>query len=141
MQTSKQGANDNTSGSASILEMGRTYLRLINEGKLPRPKRTIHFLWVPEIIGTNAWLDAHPDVEKTLIADLNFDMEGLGLSRGGARWVLYRTPDSFPTYLNDVGQSVTEWLSDVNQERVRFRDNGYRFTLPVLSPNGSRDPV
>jgi aminopeptidase YwaD len=136
----KQGANDNTSGSASILEMGRTYIRLINEGKLPRPKRTIHFLWVPEIIGTNAWLDAHPDVEKTLIADLNFDMEGLGLSRGGARWVLYRTPDSFPTYLNDVGQSVTEWLSDVNQERVRFRDNGYRFTLPVLSPNGSRDP-
>ncbi len=136
----KQGANDNSSGSAAILEMGRTYIRLINEGKLPRPKRTIHFLWVPEISGTSAWLDAHADVQKTLIADLNFDMEGIGLARGGSRWVLYRTPDTFPSYLNDVGQSVTEWLAAVNQERVRFRDNGYRFTLPVLSPNGSNDP-
>ncbi len=136
----KQGANDDASGSGLILEMGRTYIRLIKEGKLPRPRRTVHFLWVPEISGTNAWLDAHPEVAKTLVADLNFDMEGLGLARSGSRWVLHRTPDTFPTYLNDVGQSVMEWVAAINQERVRFRDNGYRFTLPILSPNGSQDP-
>lgn len=136
----KQGANDNMSGSAAILEMARTYAALIESGQAPRPRRDIHFLWVPEIIGTNLWLDAHPDIQRQLIADMNFDMEGIGLTRSGSEWVLYRTPDTFPTYLNDVGQSVGEWLRDTNKERVRFRDKGYQFSLPVLSPNGSRDP-
>ena len=38
------GANDNASGSALILEVARTWCRLIAEGKLPRPARTIR-LW------------------------------------------------------------------------------------------------
>jgi len=65
----KQGANDDNSGCALTLEVGRTYIKLVAQGKLPKPKRTIHFLWVPEISGTNAWLAAHPEIEKRLIAD------------------------------------------------------------------------
>ena len=42
----KQGANDDNSGCALTLEIGRTYIKLIKEGKLPRPKRTINFQWV-----------------------------------------------------------------------------------------------
>lgn len=136
----KQGANDDTSGCAMTLEMGRAYIRLVKEGKLPPPKRTIHFLWVPEISGTNAWLNKHEDIRKRLIADLNFDMEGIRLSTSGSHWVLHRTPDTFPTYLNDVGASVMEFVAELNRERVRYRANGYRFTLPVVSPNGSHDP-
>ncbi len=77
----KQGANDDNSGCALTLEMGRTYLQLIKDGKLPKPKRTIRFLWVPEISGTNAWLNKYPDIAKRAIADLNFDMEGLEAER------------------------------------------------------------
>ncbi len=87
------------------LEMGRTYIRLVKEGKLPPPKRTIHFLWVPEISGTNAWLNKHTDLAKRIIADLNFDMEGLRLSTSASAWVLHRTPDTFPTFLNDLGKA------------------------------------
>jgi aminopeptidase YwaD len=47
----KQGANDDNSGVALTLEIGRAYIKLINEGKLPKPKRTINFQWVPEIAG------------------------------------------------------------------------------------------
>jgi len=136
----KQGANDDNSGCAVTLEMGRTYIRLINEGKLPRPKRTIHFLWVPEFSGTNAWLDAHPEVQRKAVADLNFDMEGIGLAMSGSFWVVHRTPDTFPTFLNDVAQSFVEFVAETNRERVRYRSNGYAFTLPILSPSGSRDP-
>ena len=39
----KQGANDNISGSAVILEIARTLQKLINEGRIPRPKRNIRF--------------------------------------------------------------------------------------------------
>ncbi len=136
----KQGANDDNSGCALTLEMGRAYIRLINEGKLPKPKRTIHFLWVPEISGTNAWLNKHKDIEQKIIADLNFDMEGIRLSTSASFWVLHRTPDTFPTYLNDLGQSMMEYVAELNRERVRYRSNGYGFTLPVVSPRGSRDP-
>src|SRR5207248_7296019 len=71
----KQGANDDNSGCALTLEIGRAYLKLIAEGKLPRPRRTINFQWVPEISGTNAWLAAHPDKAKNIIGTLNFDLE------------------------------------------------------------------
>jgi aminopeptidase YwaD len=136
----KQGANDDNSGAAHILEMGRAYIALVKSGQLPKPKRTIHFLFVQEISGTNAWLNAHPDLAKRIIADLNYDMEGLRLTTGGAQWLLMRTPDSFPTFLNDVCQNFLEFVGEITRERVRYRANGYAPALDVLSPNGSRDP-
>jgi len=136
----KQGANDDASGCALGLEMGRAFKRLVDEGKLPRPKRDIHFLWVPEISGTRVWLQKHPEVTKRLIADLNFDMEGLGLRTGSTQWVMHRTPDTFPTFLNDLCANVLRFVGNVNQERVRYRANGYGYSWPVLAPSGSTDP-
>ena len=135
----KQGANDDNSGAALILEMGRSYISLVKAGLLPKPKRTIHFLWVQEISGTNAWLNAHPDLAKRIIADLNYDMEGLRLTASGASWLLMRTPDTFPSFLNDVAQNFMEFVAEITRERVRYRANGYQPALDVLSPNGSRD--
>jgi hypothetical protein len=136
----KQGANDDASGCALGLEVGRAYKRLVDEGKLPRPKRDIHFLWVPEISGTRAWLQKHPEVAKRMIADLNFDMEGLGLRTGLTQWVMHRTPDTFPTFLNDLCASVLRFVGNTNQERVRYRAHGYGYTWPVVAPTGSNDP-
>jgi hypothetical protein len=41
-------ANDDGSGSANLLEIGRALSRLLREGKLPRPRRDIRFWWVNE---------------------------------------------------------------------------------------------
>ncbi len=136
----KQGANDDNSGCAATLEMGRAFIRLVRERKLPPPRRTIHFLWLPEISGTMAWLNKHQDVRNKLIADLNFDMEGLGLRQGFSSWVVHRTPDTLPSFLNDLCASVVEFIGNLNRERLRYRHNGYGFTLPVVAPNGSQDP-
>ena len=135
----KQGANDDNSGCALTLEIGRAYLKLIAEGKLPRPKRTINFQWVPEISGTNAYLNAHPDKAKNIIGTLNFDMEALRVGDSRSYWVLQRTPDTFPSYLNDVAQSMMEYIADISRERVRFRRSGYAPSEPVESPRGSKD--
>ncbi len=136
----KQGANDDNSGCALGLEMGRAFKRLVDEGKLPKQKRDIHFLWVPELSGTRAWLQKHDDIRKNMVADLNFDMEGLGLSTGSTQWVMHRTPDTFPTFLNDLCANVLRFIANLNQERVRYRAHGYGYTLPVVSPSGSNDP-
>lgn len=137
----KQGANDDNSGCALILEFGRAYLKLIADGSLPRPKRTINFLFVPEISGTNAYLTRYPDKKAAIIGTLNFDMEGIRIAESRSYWVLQRTPDTFPSYLNDVAQSMMEYVSDIARERVRFRRsiNGYSPTQPVESPRGSKD--
>ena len=54
------GANDNASGSAAILEVGRALQAAVARGTLPRPRRSIRFLWLPEIAGAQAWLDPEP---------------------------------------------------------------------------------
>jgi hypothetical protein len=135
----KQGANDDNSGCALTLEIGRAYLKLIAEGKLPRPKRTINFQWVQEIRGTNAWLAAHPDKQKVIIGDLNFDMEGIRLTQSRSFWILQRTPDTFPSYINDIAQSMIEYIAEISRERIRYRRDGYGASQPVESPNGSTD--
>ena len=135
----KQGANDDNSGCALTLEVGRTYLKLVKEGKLPKPKRTINFQWVQEISGTRQWLDAHPDKAKRIIGDLNFDMEALRLTMSRSYWILQRTPDTFPSYVNDIGQSMMEYIAELTRERVRYRANGYQPVFNITSPNGSDD--
>ena len=135
----KQGANDDNSGCALTLEIGRAYLKLIKEGKLPRPKRTINFQWLPEISGTNAWLTRIPEKAKNIIGDLNFDMEGIRVAESRSYWILQRTPDTFPSYINDIAQSMMEYVADISRERVRFRGGGYAPAQPVESPRGSKD--
>jgi len=135
----KQGANDDNSGCALTLEIGRAYIKLIKEGKLPRPKRTINFQWLAEISGTNYWLNAHPEKAARIIGDLNFDMEGIRVSQSRSYWVLQRTPDTFPSYINDIAQSNMEYIADISRERVRFRGNGYLPSQTVESARGSKD--
>ena len=135
----KQGANDDNSGCALTLEIGRAYIKLIAEGKLPPPKRTINFLWVPEFSGTNAFLDSNPEKAQNIIGDLNFDMEAIRISDSRSYWILQRTPDTFPSYINDIPQSMMEYVSDISRERVRFRRSGYRPSQPVESLRGSKD--
>ena len=52
----RPGANDNASGCVAILEVARSLQKLIGEGKLTRPARTIRFYWPSEIEGTLALL-------------------------------------------------------------------------------------
>ncbi|HOC18646.1 MAG TPA: DUF4910 domain-containing protein, partial [Vicinamibacterales bacterium] len=72
----KQGANDNTSGVAVQLEIARAWIALVRSGALPAPRRTIRFLWVPEISGTMAYLREHREEALRMLAAINMDMVG-----------------------------------------------------------------
>jgi Zn-dependent M28 family amino/carboxypeptidase len=61
----KQGALDDASGSAVALEMARAWMKLIRDGTLPRPRRTVRFLWVDETQGTRAYLVRYPEEPRT----------------------------------------------------------------------------
>ncbi|HEX4440540.1 MAG TPA: M28 family peptidase, partial [Thermoanaerobaculia bacterium] len=99
-------ANDNQSGVASTLEIGRALTRLIADGKLPRPRRGIRIWWCDEIYSEYRYFADHPGAEKKILADINQDMVGAKQSDGGRVEYMARTPWSRPSYLSDLQQSV-----------------------------------
>ncbi|MGZ5487905.1 MAG: M28 family peptidase, partial [Candidatus Aminicenantales bacterium] len=132
----KQGANDNASGCTAILETARMLKKLVSEGKIPPLKRSVRFLFVPEISGTEAYLRLNPDIKKKIFADINLDMVGEGLIKNQSYFRLNQTPWSLPTYLNDVMASYIEWMGDSQRDA---QESNWR-TGSILAPTGSRDP-
>jgi aminopeptidase YwaD len=132
----KQGANDNASGSAAILETARVLKTLAAEGKIPPLKRSVRFLFIPEISGTEAYLRLNPEIRRKIFADINLDMVGEGLIKNQSYFRLNQTPWSLPTYLNDVMASYIEWMGDSQRDA---QESGWR-SGGVLAPTGSRDP-
>jgi aminopeptidase YwaD len=132
----KQGANDDISGCAAILETARVLKKLVAAGHVPPLRRSVRFLFVPEISGTAAYIKANPAIAKRFFANINHDMVGEGLIKNLSAFRVEQSPLSLPTYLNDVVASFTEWVGAT--QRIA-QDNGWR-SLGILSPNGSRDP-
>lgn len=110
------GASDNCSGVAVTLEIGRTLAELIRRGELAPPRRTIRFLWVPEISGSRAFMFDNPELEDRLIAAMNYDMPGEDLEETDSYLRMKMTPDSRPSYLNDL---IADLLRFTDQTEIR----------------------
>jgi hypothetical protein len=110
------GANDNCSGVGTTLEIARALARLIRDGRLPRPRRTLHFLWVPEISGTRAFMQENPALAESMLAAMNYDMTGPDLEKTDTYLRMKMTPDSVPSYLNDL---IGNLLTVVDQTEIR----------------------
>ena len=108
LQEEKFSANDNQSGVASMLEIGRALTRLIADGKLPKPRRGIRFWWCDEIYSEYRYFADHPGEEKKILVNLNQDMVGAKQSVGFRTQFMARTPWSRPSYLSDVQESVLD---------------------------------
>ena len=104
----KPSANDNASGSGLLIEIARTIMALMNSGKIEQPARTIRFFWVPETMGTVAYLSHHENMFNRFVAGINLDMVGQNQELCKSTLNLDRTPDSCPSYLNDYVYSLIE---------------------------------
>ena len=131
----KQGANDDASGCAAILETARTLRKLLDDGKLPPLKRSIRFLFVPEISGTAAYIGKYPEVAKRFFANINEDMVGEALIKNRSLFNLEGSPASLPSYLGDVLESIVRWMGETQKEKLDDSP-----MIPIVSPTGTRDP-
>jgi hypothetical protein len=136
----KQGANDNCGGPATQLEAGRAWIEMIKDGTLPKPKRTVRFLWIPEISGTRAYLNAHPELGQHVVASISTDMVGANQSINHNSLHLNQTMYSIPSVINDVSRQFFEYVGETNREKLHNRRNGYAFQNPIIDPSGTRDP-
>lgn len=133
----RPGANDNASGCAAILEVGRTLARLVREGRIPRPRRPIRFVWPAEFEGTIALLHARPEIARRARAVIHMDMVGGERSITKSIFRISRSPASLPSFVDDVGEAFGRF---VNEQSDRFASTGSA-TYPLADPEGSKEPL
>jgi aminopeptidase YwaD len=138
------GGANNLTGVGCNLEVARVLATLIAQGKLPRPLRTIRFMWGPEHYGITEHFRGHPDDVAKIEAMVNVDMIGYSQSRAGAVFHLYRTPWSHPSFINDVAQEFVERIG--NENTISIRNAHFLaarqtegFLDPLFAPSGSRE--
>jgi hypothetical protein len=132
----RPGANDNASGCATILEVARTLQKLIGEGKLERPARTIRFIWPPEIEGTLALLNGKPEFAQRIKAVVHMDMVGGGPATKAVFHVT-RGPMSLPSFVHDVAWAFAEF---VNGQSYQFAAEGHA-DYPLVAPEGGKEAL
>ncbi len=129
------GGADNCSGVATILEAGRTILKLIERGEIPRPRRTLKFLWVPEISGTRAYLLKNPQLEDKILAAMNHDMTGEDLEKTDSWLRMKMTPDSHPHYLNELIRNLLMFVDQTDIRTVEGNNSPFNYRLVPYIPN------
>ncbi len=136
----KQGANDNFSGCVAILEVARTLTQLVRDGSLPPPKRSIRFLWVPEISGSLQYLLRHPEESKRMVANINLDMVGENVRKNYNSLKLYLNPCSRAHCIDYVAAELFDWVGLMNRELIHNRQAQHPLIFPIYDVTGSRDP-
>jgi len=130
------GANDNASGCATNLEVAMSLSRLIRDGKIKRPGRTIRFVWPPEIEGTMAILNAKPEWAKRIKAVVHMDMVGGGPETKSVFHVS-SGPASLPSFVYDVGQQFGAF---VNEQTYKYAATGSA-EYPLVAAKGGKEPL
>lgn len=130
-------ANDNASGSGGMLEMARALKEMVDNKQIDPPKRTIRFLWVPEFAGTVPYIKAHLKRMKNTLSVINCDMIGEDLHLTGGTFNITCTPDSVPSYLNDVVVNFTKLADRLNLRSIN--GSNHPFAYRVLPFSGGSD--
>ncbi|UCF40754.1 MAG: M28 family peptidase, partial [Gemmatimonadota bacterium] len=108
-------ANDDASGSASVLEVGRALTKLIEEGRLPRPRRNIRLWWVTEIGSQRQYFADHPEAHRAMWVNVNQDMVGANQAQDVMRKQnITRLPAARFHFFNDVVESVVDYMVAAN---------------------------
>jgi len=119
----RQSANDNSSGSAALVEIALALERLRKEIAL---QNTVRFLWVPEFYGTLPWAAAHAEELKNVHYVLNLDMVGQSPERIGSPLRIFRVPNDLPIYLNAMFKPIATRVAGMEE---------------CIAPGGSRRPL
>jgi aminopeptidase YwaD len=164
----RPGANDNASGCVTILEVARTLQKLIEEGKLPRPSRTIRFYWPPEIEGTLAlltspWRSSTMKIEgsKKYDGSLALPQKGGGsltetgpalaertkavihmdmVGGGPATKAVFHVTRGPMSLPSFVHDVAWAFAEFVNEESYKFAATGSA-DYPMVAPEGGKEPL
>ena len=113
------GANDNASGCATLYALARAVLDAIRSGALPRPDRTLTFMWADEVRGSRQWISSHPDEARRVQYMFAMDMTGEDASKTGGTFLIEKEADPSAVWPRP-SDPHTEWgASEVRAESVK----------------------
>jgi hypothetical protein len=96
--TGEEGAGDNASGVAALMEAMATLERLISAGELPKPKRAIRILTMPEMYDSMHYIAADPGRIKRTVAAICLDTPAGGYDLAGSIYTFYLNPGVASSY-------------------------------------------
>jgi aminopeptidase YwaD len=132
----RPGANDNASGAVAILEVARALTKMINEGQIERPKRSIRFIWSPEIEGTTSLLNYRPEFARNTVANIHMDMVG-GNANTKAIFHVSRSPKSLPNIVNSIGEDFGNYVNKVSYQYASGANPNY----PIVAKEGDKEEL
>jgi hypothetical protein len=109
--TSEQGAQDNATGVAAMLESLAAIRRLIASGKLPPPKRTIRILLMGEMYGSMHYVATHTERMKRTVAAMTVDTPAASYDLAGTEYTWYMNPHVAKSYTDAFALHVAELYS------------------------------
>jgi hypothetical protein len=114
--SSEQGAQDNATGVAAMLESLATLNRLIASGKLARPKRSIRLLTMGELYGSMHYIDTHPDRIRRTVTALCMDTPAASYDLAGTEYTFYMNPHVAKSYTDAfILRVAEEYFPKVNR--------------------------
>ncbi|HWW76620.1 MAG TPA: M28 family peptidase, partial [Pyrinomonadaceae bacterium] len=141
LQEEQSSANDDGSGCANLLELARTFTKLIKEGKIKRPQRDLRFWWTDEIASEYQLFGKHPEEVKKILANVHQDMTGANQAMGSRVQHLIFAPHSRTSYLDAVFESVGTYVINTNNAFLAASRQGglpRPFTRPLYATRGTR---
>jgi len=79
--------------------------------KIPNPERTIRFLLGTEGLGISAYVKSHPETIGGVVAALVYCSVGNDQFKCSSSLVLYKSPESIPSFVNDLCAHTIEQVS------------------------------
>jgi hypothetical protein len=113
------GANDNASGSGTLLSAALAVQKGIADGVLPRPARTLTLLWGDENRASDAWIAEDPVRVSRVLAMMSLDMTGEDTAKTGGTFLIEKSPDPTAVWARP-SDPHSEWgASEVPQSLLR----------------------
>ena len=110
------GANDDGSGCGTLYGLARALLSSIAAGELPRPERTLTFMWVDEIRGSRRWIESHRADAQRAQYMFAMDMTGEDTAKTGGTFLIERQADPAAVWPRP-SDPHTEWGAGEVQEQ------------------------
>jgi len=126
------GANDNASGCGMLLELARAVNKLIDDGKIKRPRRSVRFVFGYEVLGlTGYWVNNKENVKNTLCA-INPDMVGAA-SAEKAPFTLWKPPPCGRSFIELLMPEIIDEYGKYKNTKIDFSVHGFGVGDNILS--------
>lgn len=98
--------SDNATGAAAVLEIARAIQSLVQQGRLPPPRRTVRFVFDQEMHGLSAYLVTRPQVRRRALAALNLDDIAADCHKTGRPISITVNPDVQASFTDPLFKAV-----------------------------------